>query len=335
VVSAAFGDYDRDGRVDLALTRLYSPGGVLMRNVDGLHFERVPLPGERGIGWMSAFVDADQDGDLDLFFAGMGTAYGTITQAVFGEDRERYQTGSRMFWQEPDGWRRDTEYFAEEMPLPTMGVNFGDLDHDGQLDWYLGTGNPEGWMVVPNLLYIGTSTGRLENVSALGGVATIQKGHGIVFADFDRDGAQDIYSSLGGFWPGDRWPNQLLRNDGESRNAWTKLELHGCRNNRYGLGARITVHTVSADGTRRSHFHHMDNQTAFGSAPYLADIGLGEAARIESVEVDWIGPAAGTRSYPAELRKTQVLVDTGAVADSRSAAEALCEADAPGSQPER
>ncbi|MDA0812248.1 MAG: hypothetical protein O3C21_07685, partial [Verrucomicrobia bacterium] len=33
------------------------------------------------------------------------------------------------------------------------------------------------------------------------GLGHLQKGHGVAFADFDRDWDQDLYNQLGGFYP--------------------------------------------------------------------------------------------------------------------------------------
>ena len=103
-----------------------------------------------------------------------------------------------------------TTVFRGQMPIGTMEVSYGDINNDGCHDFYLGTGNPEGWFVLPNLMYIGETegtkcTGYMTNIPSLHGFGTVQKGHGIVFFDFDNDGDQDIYSSLGGMWPADSW----------------------------------------------------------------------------------------------------------------------------------
>jgi hypothetical protein len=70
----------------------------------------------------------------------------------------------------------------------TMGCNFGDLNTDGFLDFYLATGNPLFQALVPNKMYLNMEGKRFEDVSYAGGFANIQKGHGVSFADLDHDG---------------------------------------------------------------------------------------------------------------------------------------------------
>ena len=77
-----------------------------------------------------------------------------------------------------------------DRPMAPMGCNFGDVDNDGYLDFYLGTG----WMsysgLVPNLMFKNIDGRRFEDVTASSGTGHLQKGHGISFADWDCDGDQ-------------------------------------------------------------------------------------------------------------------------------------------------
>ena len=120
-----------------------------------------------------------------------------------------------------------------------------------------------------------------------------------MFFDFDHDGDQDIYSSLGGMWPGDAWPNQMFVNESSLNHHWIKLRLRGRQTNYYGVGARVRVVAKRPSGRLIYRHHHMDNKTGFGSAPYIAHIGLMDAGTIERIEVFW-PVSRKTVAYSAE-----------------------------------
>lgn len=207
------------------------------------------------------------------------------------------------------------------MPMTTMGASYGDLDNDGSLDFYLGTGSPEPWNVLPNLLYLGEErggqcTGRMTNVSMLAGFGTVQKGHGIAFFDFDGDGDQDVYSSLGGMWPAAPWMSQLFVNESTTGNARVKIRLRGRRSNFYGVGSRIEVTARRADGSALVRTYAMDSKTGFGSAPYLAHIGLEKATAVERVKVIWLGSGC-VGTYSAKIRELNVLDEAACLAALR------------------
>ena len=315
-IGAAFGDYDGDGWADLYLSSPLRGTTALLHNVrggGGRRFAPVHLFDRSEPGFTGSFVDYDHDGRLDLFHAGFGDARTAVEQAVFGENRDGYDTGHSTFLLQRNGrFEEHNEFFdGGDMPMSTMGANYGDLDNDGCLDVYLGTGNPEPWFVLPNLMYLGEQvdgrcTGRLRNVSMLNGFGNVQKGHGIVFFDFDGDGDQDVYSSLGGMWPSDPWLSQMFVNESETANRWVKVRLRGRRSNRFGVGSMIEVRAKTADGRRFVRTYHMDSKTGFGSAPYLAHVGLGRAAEIEGVRVTWLGSGC-VGTYPATIGTLNLL----------------------------
>jgi VCBS repeat protein/ASPIC/UnbV protein len=310
-IGAAFGDYDADGYQDLFLSSPLRNTSVLLKNIGGKRFEPTNLISSDQGGFVASFLDFNHDGRLDLFWAGFADAKTSVEQVVFGEHLGEYRSGqTRIFMQNEQGqFAERTELF--DMPMSTMGSSFGDINNDGCFDFYLGKGTPESWFILPNLMYVGTTdttrcTERLDNISMLQGFGTIQKGHGIVFADFDNDGDQDIYSSLGGMWPADKWPNQLFVNDSRLENKWVTIRLRGRKTNYYGLGARIKVVAENRKGEKIVRYALMDLRTGFGSSPYLAHVGLMDAVRIQEVEVYW--PASGCRQlYPAELDKLNLL----------------------------
>ena len=319
-IGATFGDYDDDGYADLFLSSPVRNSNVLLRNVKGQRFENTHLIRRTEPGFVAAFVDVNHDGKLDIFQGGFGDAHTNTAQAVFGEHVSTYQSGhSTIHVQMPSGhFDERNDFFRGNMPMSTMGASYGDLNNDGCYDFYLGTGNPEGWFILPNLMYIGerdqtTCTGYMTNISMLNGFGTLQKGHGIVFFDFDHDGDQDIYSSLGGMWPGDRWPNQFFVNQSQLNHQWVKIRLRGRQTNHFGIGATIHVKARNARGQPILRYHYMHNTTGFGSAPYLAHIGLLDASRIDLVTVDWPG-SKQTKTYQATLGRLNILDEYEGVA---------------------
>lgn len=314
-IGAAFGDYDDDGYADLFLSSPTRNRSVLLRNIAGTAFERTNLIRRPEGGFVAAFVDIDHDGRLDIFQAGFADATTSTEMAVFGDHLDDYHSGhSTIFLQSADGrFVERSDIF--DMPMGTMGASFGDINNDGAYDFYFGTGDPEGWFILPNLMYMGQTEGtrcvpRMQNISMTNGFGTIQKGHGIVFFDFDNDGRQDIFSSLGGMWPADRWPSQLFVNRSELSNSWIKIRLRGRQTNRFGVGCRIKVVAENHRHEEIIRYYHMDNKTGLGSSPYLAHIGLMNAVRIRQVDVYW--PVSKQwMSYPAQINQSILLDENG------------------------
>jgi hypothetical protein len=321
-IGAAFGDYDGDGFPDLFVAGPIPGTSALYHNEGGKRFAKVELPDDfKEPGFTAAFLDINQDGRLDIFQGGFNDARTATARTVFGD--QGYRMGASVFLlQTADGrFEKHPELFGGGAALSTMGTSYGDLDNDGCFDFYLGTGNPEPWFILPNMMYMGqrrggACTGQMENVSALNGVGTVQKGHGIVFFDFDNDGDQDVFSNLGGMWPADVWVSQLFVNEGVPKNHWIKIRLRGRRTNYYGVGASIKITARRPDGSTLERYRQMDNETGFGSAPYLAHVGLLDAVAIESIEVSW--PASRCRArYQAALDQLNVLDEAQCPAGSK------------------
>ncbi len=66
-VGLAILDYNKDGWMDIAVTHSGAPGLTLWKNIDGKHFERVPLPiADAKQAWGVTPIDFDNDGWIDL-----------------------------------------------------------------------------------------------------------------------------------------------------------------------------------------------------------------------------------------------------------------------------
>jgi hypothetical protein len=128
-----------------------------------------------------------------------------------------------------------------------------------------------------------------QDVTTSGGFGQLQKGHGIAFGDLNNDGAQDIYSVVGGHLYYDHYPHQLFANPG-NKNHWLKLKLEGVRSNRSAIGARIKVVTQT-DAGERAIYRTVGSGGSFGASPLRQEIGLGQSRAIIRVEISW--PATG------------------------------------------
>ncbi len=302
VKGVATGDIDNDGRPDLYLSRLNEPN-LLFRNAGpragGTHgaawsFENVTTKagvGEPPHSFPTAVFDYDDDGWEDIVVSGYGIRnVGDVAADYLGLPSEGERM--RLFRNQHDGTFRDvTKEVGLFKVVHAMGWNFGDLDNDGWLDFYAGTGNPDLTTLIPNRMFRNDGGKRFQEVTTSGGFGQLQKGHGLAFADLDNDGDQDIYSVVGGANAGDVAHNQLFLNPGHG-NHWVTLKLEGRASNRAALGARIKVDIASADGPR-SIRKTVSTGGSFGSSPFRQEIGLGKATAITGVEVFW--PTTGKR----------------------------------------
>lgn len=180
--------------------------------------------------------------------------------------------------------------------LPAMGCNFGDLDNDGFLDFYLGSGAPDFRAIVPNRMLKNQGGQQFLDVTYDGGFGHIQKGHGISFADMDNDGDQDIYAVMGGSVSGDFFQNAFFENPGNN-NDWVTLRLAGTTSNRSAIGARIKMMVTYKDGTNRTIYHTINSGGSFGANSLQAELGLGANVSTAALSIDWPDGKPGYIDY--------------------------------------
>ena len=306
---SAWGDFDGDGDPDLYVSNYASENSLYRNDGQGVFTDvavdlGVTEPRRSFATW---FWDYDNDGLLDLFVAGYGPEIGEVAADYLGLPNQGPRP--RLYKNAGDAGfvdvTRAAGLYRVHMP---MGANFGDLDNDGYPDFYLGTGYPTFDAVGPNVMYRNDGGESFSDVTFSGGFGHLQKGHGVAFGDLDRDGDQDIFVQMGGFYPGDGFPNALFENPGHG-GRWLSVRLEGAESNSAGIGARIRV-DVEEDGRMRTVYAHVGSGGSFGASSIEQEIGLGRANRIVSLEVYW--PTSGLRqSFERVPLDSHVLVREG------------------------
>ena len=295
VKGAAWGDYNNDGRLDLYLSRMGEPN-VLFRN-DGSrepHGSFTDVTTEAGVdgprfSFPTWFWDYNNDGWQDLFVAGFSVAdVGDIAALYLGLPTTAERP--RLYRNNGDGTFTDASAATRgDRAILAMGANFGDLDNDGFLDFYIGNGSPNMRMLLPNRMFRNAHGEAFQDVTSAGGFGHLQKGHGVAFGDIDNDGDQDIFVEMGGAYSGDTYANLLFENPGQG-NHWITLQLEGVTSNRAAIGARIKLRVDTPEG-ERDIYATVGTGGSFGASSLQQEIGLGNATAIPLLEITW--PVSG------------------------------------------
>ncbi len=292
------GDFDNDGRPDLYLSlrgqmnqllRNEGPTSLSGKGDGGWAFRDVATPA--GVtqplrSFPTWFWDYDNDGWLDLWVSDYRLAdSGDILADYLGEPHA--SETARVYRNRGDGTFEDaSERVGLKRILYGMGCNYGDLDNDGFLDFYVGTGDPDLGTLMPNRMFRNDGGQRFQDVTTAGGFGHLQKGHGVSFGDLDNDGDQDVYQDMGGAYSGDTYQNALYLNPGTPDSHFVVIGLDGEQSNRPGIGARLELSVSGPGGGRRIH-RVVSTGGSFGASPFRQHLGLGTATRLDSLSVRW------------------------------------------------
>jgi len=302
---AVWGDYDNDGYPDLYVSNYGEENFLYHNNRDGtftevgkqLHVEK-PL-----MSFPVWFFDYDNDGWLDLFVASFVPSVTEVARGFLGlqpqaETMKLYRNDGK------GGFQDVTKQVGLDRVVPTMGANFGDLDNDGFLDFYLGTGAPSYAALVPNFMFRNRAGKSFVDVTAATGTGHLQKGHGVAFGDVNNDGSQDLYVNVGGFIPGDSYNKVLFANPGQGNN-WISIKLTGTKSNRAAIGAKLKLTLTDANGQKSLRYREVSSGGSFGASSLRQVIGLGKAARVDTLEAWW--PASNTRQVFRNVNANQFI----------------------------
>ena len=370
----AFGDYNRDGFVDLYVANYVKfderkiprrgettgckfmvvdvycgpkslegePDVLYKNNGDGTFADvtaaaHIKDPGYPGFGVL--FADLDNDGWPDIYVANDSTSNflfhnngdGTFTEkalvvgvALSGDGREQAGMGvdagdyngdglqdivvtnfshdyNTLYENHAGGFFNDVSYRAGlargSGPYMGWGVGLVDIDNDGRLDLFVANGH-----VYPQVDAHGIGTHYMQrkqlfrNVDGhqfrnvtdeIGGGLLIEKSsRGAAFGDYDNDGRIDVIVMNINDRP------TLLHNEGAGSgvNHWATFRLIGSKSNRDAIGAKVFV----TAGAKRQLVEVRSGGSYMSHNDLRAHVGLGDAARIDRVEIRWPSGATDT-----------------------------------------
>jgi hypothetical protein len=134
-----FGDYDRDGRLDIFVSEFVDQSDSLYHNnasdgfADVTWKAKIGQPSHPYIGWGASFFDMDNDGWLDLFVAN-GHVYPQVDTIP---DAAHFRQPILLFRNQRDGTFEDVAGAAglNDGPVQSRrGAAFGDINNDGCVD---------------------------------------------------------------------------------------------------------------------------------------------------------------------------------------------------------
>ncbi len=202
----AWGDYDRDGMLDLFIVNSSkSDRGRLYRNRGDGTFEDVTEPSEirqTGLGMGAVWFDHDGDGNIDLFTTGFGWqmlyrnrgdgVFEDVTGASGLEIKGGWPAGPAVADYDLDG---DLDIYVPHY----VDFHYGTVEEGSKLSKQYGldtpfTLNPASYEPLANALYRNNGDGTFTDVSAAAGVADAEgRSLQAVFSDLNMDGHPDIY----------------------------------------------------------------------------------------------------------------------------------------------
>ncbi|MEK7262909.1 MAG: FG-GAP-like repeat-containing protein [Bacteroidota bacterium] len=257
-----WGDFDRDGDEDLFIGNLQTSGPSFFHknNGNGTFTEIASTLGFDGGGRGGQWLDFNNDGLWDFCFAPFAGGTNPLPIKLFknlGNGTFENISANAGIVENTIAW----------------GVSCADYNNDGFEDIFVSASGQN----VSCIIYKNNGDGTFTNATSETGIGTLQQLSG-AWADFDDDGAMDLYTS-GSPSAG----NHLFRNNGDSTKHWLKIKLRGSVSNRAGIGSQIEVRSGGLKMMRE-----INSGSGYRSQNSLvAHFGLNDAILVDTMIVHW------------------------------------------------
>ncbi|UCG58271.1 MAG: CRTAC1 family protein [Phycisphaerales bacterium] len=202
-LGVAAADYDSDGDLDVYVTN-FGPNVLFRNNGDGTFTDVTREAGVADgsdVGAGANFLDADKDGDLDLFvssyvnFTYEGNVPNTASgYPTYAGPKAYKPTPDSLYRNNGDGTFTDISEVSgiSKSPGTGMGTVCLDYDNDGDTDIYVCND------MMQNFLFTNDGTGKFEEVGLVAGAGYDMNGDemgsmGVGCGDYDNDGHLDLY----------------------------------------------------------------------------------------------------------------------------------------------
>lgn len=195
-MGAVWGDYDRDGWLDLYVCHYYFSGSNLendlYRNLGNGTFTKVtsstPVSNGIKLTFDAAFVDLDEDGWQDLYVV-----------------NDKYSTANALYMNTSGSFQAAPGQGADVL-IDAMNAGGADFDDDGDFDFYVSN------CVLGNELLTNDGSAFFFNQAPQTGTEVLRGCWGANFLDYDLDTDQDLYVSVQSSPSGIGNPNAFLVN---------------------------------------------------------------------------------------------------------------------------
>ena len=288
-MSAAWVDYDADGKLDLFVTNDTSPNWLLHNKGDGTFDERATIAG----------VALGSDGTA---MSGMGVGIGDYDNDL-REDIFVVNYASEpksIFRNLGNGAFQNNAYASNVASTNLQLIGFGleacDYDLDGHKDLIIGNGhvldrtdeqsNGSTYAQSQQLLHNQGDGTFADDWHSLGDLIKPQVTRGIAVADYDNDGDLDVVMVA------HNTPLKLFRNDGGNANHWISFAVRDAHH-RSVVGAKVTI---ESGGTRQTQAVRGGSSFCSTSDPRI-NFGLGKNNDISALSVRW--PDGKTEKFGA------------------------------------